>query len=29
MIHDGKEWVVRDRKKNTVDDLYDEKAYYF
>ncbi len=26
MVHDGKKWNVKDR-KDTVDDLYDEKAY--
>ena len=26
MIHDGKNWIVKNR-KDTVDDLYDEKAY--
>ncbi len=26
MVHDGKQWNIKDR-KDTVDDLYDEKAY--
>lgn len=27
MVHDGKQWNIKDR-KDTVDDLYDEKAYF-